>query len=652
MDRWEIRPTQTPDDPDRHTLLIRGGPADVAALVKKFGALLGRPTPFLGEDFNLSLVVHRLTPEIRERLETWLKEAVPATRPVEEAVSSLSAAMTSPSAAAEPASAPAPVPVPIPAPPEPQIPPPIRLEMPPLAAPSAPEAAPPVPAEVPIPPMPEPAATAPAPAPTTIPPLPEVKPPTVEMKPPVPEMPPLISLTPAPAASDALPPNDPLASMPTLAPPPAAAAPSEPAATPPPPEPAAPALPASAPPPATPPPEPPFLMPLRAAWTMETLIVGAYNRFAHAAATQVIASPGTMYNPLYLYGVPGTGKSHLLHAIARSLSKGLDGVGLFSTTGPRLSRGVNAGLAAKNLAEIEKKAADSKAFLIDDIHLMAVSEQNKDALAKIFKTFFDRQQQVVITSLYPPRALGALEEALKFSFSKGWSVDLKIPNPAAQKDLISFAADHAGSKLSIEEVGMLHEKLSQWGYQDLTLWLRRLVAFKELREAAGQPASVSDMLPLIYEPVLAGIGEPPKTGAPFQPPPAQAGAAPLAVIVPKDQLVMSTFAAAQFHEVGAKFGLRQSYRHALWESYDAQQPFGVPFLIGDLCHRAGVTRALIVGPTPDSPLGPRSAEFAHAVRRILENIGVEMGWIPFSGLTTAAHYLNAHLDFVSAPRAP
>ena len=63
-----------------------------------------------------------------------------------------------------------------------------------------------------------------------------------------------------------------------------------------------------------------------------------------------------------------------------------------------------------------------------------------------------------------------------------------------------------------------------------------------------------------------------------------------------------------------------------------------------MCHRAGVTRALIVGPTPDSPLGPRSVEFAHATRRILESFNVEMAFIPFNGLSVDAHFLNAHLD--------
>ena len=71
-----------------------------------------------------------------------------------------------------------------------------------------------------------------------------------------------------------------------------------------------------------------------------------------------------------------------------------------------------------------------------------------------------------------------------------------------------------------------------------------------------------------------------------------------------------------------------------------------------MCNRAGVTSAIAVGPPPDSPLGARSAEFSHALRRILESLGVRLGWIPYTGLGVAAHYLNVHLDFAPDPAKP
>jgi hypothetical protein len=504
---------------------------------------------------------------------------------------------------------------------------------------------PPIPSLAP-PPPPEPAVSL-APPP---PPVPAPEPP-IPVPPPPPPPPP----TPVPAPAPAAPVIPPIAPEPekpalvSLAPEAAPAAPPPPPPPPPAPEPAAAPLPASAPPPAVVA-ESPLVVELRPDWTMETLLVGAYNRFAHAAAASVVSSPGSMYNPLFLYGVPGTGKSHMLHAIAGALSKGLGGSVLMTTTGSRLSRGVNAALARKSMAEIDVRVTNSKALLIDDIHLMAISDQNKDALAKIFKSFFDRQLQVVITSLYPPKALGALEEALKFSFSKGWSVDLKMPSPAVQKDLIASAADRAGAGLANEELAALHEKLSSWGYQDLSQWLKRIIVFKKVREAAGQPAALVNILPLIYDPVLSGGAEAPKPPpGGFKPPPAGPDAPAMAVIAPKGQEGLATLAAALFYEVGAKNGFPQTYRHVMWETYDAAVPFGVPFMIGELCARAGVSRAIIVGPPPDSPLGPRSAEVAHAVRRILESVNVEMAWIPYQGLQLGAHYLNAHLDLAPLP---
>ncbi|MFI5363116.1 MAG: DnaA ATPase domain-containing protein [Elusimicrobiota bacterium] len=566
MEKWDIRPTPSADDPDRHVLLLKGGPTDVAALLKKFGALLGRPSPAKVKGFNLSLVLHRLKPAKRAKLEAWLEDASPRPAP---------ARTPAAPAANEPAAAPASPPPSLPA----------------LAA--LPAAEPP-----------------PAAAPSE------------------PERPALISLA--------------------LEPPPAVPVPTMPLA--PPPEPTAPAaFAAPAPEPLAAPSPDAVSVDLRADWTMDSLLVGAYNRFAHAAAMSVVTSPGTMYNPLFLYGAPGTGKSHMLHAIGEALSKGLGSSVLLTTSGSRLSRAVNAALAGKGTAEIEARAGKSKALLVDDLHLLAVSDQNKDSLAQLFKSFFDRKLQVVITSLYPPRSLGALEEALKFSFSKGWSVDVKIPNPTIQKDLISAAAERARVGLNADELNLLHEKLSAWGYSDLMVWLKRVAVLRKTREAAGQPAALQDILRLIYEPVLAGGTEAPATAASnYAPPSAPADAEPIAVITPKGPEGLGAFAARQFYEAGAKNGFARIYRHALWETYDPAVPFGVPFLIGEMCRRAAVTSALIVGPTPDSPLGPRSAEFAHAARRILESSGVELAFIPYSGLQLEAHYINAHLDLASA----
>ncbi|MBI2384373.1 MAG: ATP-binding protein [Elusimicrobia bacterium] len=627
MDRWEIRPSPNAEDPQRHLLLLRGGVADVAAVLKKFGALCGRPTPLDGEEYNLSFVLHKVTPEVSEKLNDWLGKMSP-----------------------KPAPAPAAAPPPPPATPPPnQLPPMPEIPPMPTLAPAA-NAVPPPPSLIPPPPPLSgiPSASILPPPGDILPPIPlppGMTPPPPAALPPAKE--PLISLGPEAAFTPPAPMSPPPAPVPTPAPAPAPATapPTEvrmatpgPAATP---------APAEAAPIAVNPASTALTDELRPDWTFETLLVGAYNRFAHAAAMSVVTSPGSMYNPLFLYGVPGTGKSHLLYAIANSMSKGLGTSSLLVTSGARLSRVVSAAAASGNMAAIDKKVADSKAIFVDDIHLLAITDQNKDLLAKIFKSFFDRSQQVVITSMYPPKALGTLEEALKFTFSKGWSVDLKIPSPNIQRDLVAAVADRVGAQLSGDEIGQLSDKLILWGYPDMSLWTRRIAALRRIRAAAGQPSPLMDLLRIIYEPITIGSEAPPVStaAATFSPPGAPAGSEPLAIVVPKGQQGLGEYAASLFLDTGVKNGFTRPYRYAMMGTYDAMQQVGVPFQIADMCHRAGVSRALVVGPGADSPLAARANEFGHAVRRILDSSGVATGWVPHAQVHIAAHYVNAHLDF-------
>jgi len=108
---------------------------------------------------------------------------------------------------------------------------------------------------------------------------------------------------------------------------------------------------------------------------------------------------------------------------------------------------------------------------------------------------------------------------------------------------------------------------------------------------------------------------------------------------------MVTWLVERFYQVGAAFGLQQTYRHVLCESYDSEQPLGVPFQIGDSCRRSQAQAALVLGPPRETRLAAREGEFSHAVRHILDSVGVAAGWVPFAETTTTRPFLAAHLDF-------
>lgn len=706
MEKWAIRPDPAPHDPKRHVLLLKGTMTDVSAILRKFGAMCGRPTELAvtAEGYNYRLALHAVTPSGLEKLGQALNGMAPgggtasATLPPPPAVEPPAFAPLSPAPAPSGLDAPLPSlpslgePAPgglggvpdapglpsLGAPDAPGLPSLGGLETPGLpsmpalgglpAAGSAPGLAPVEPALPPPPPVPTPEPT-PAPAPmlqpvelTAPPPVPvPTPPPSLEAPPPVPmptpppaEPPPATVLQPVAAAPETFPP----AGAPTPAPPPPAAATPPPLSAP-----AAEPAPLAAPAPviapgvlqqAAPAPARPVWglhQALDAGHSFETLLVGAYNRFAHAAATSVVSAPGTMYNPLFLYGAPGAGKTHVAQSIARALGQALGDENVLSTSGSRLSSAVSHALAENRYKELDEVLQKAKALVVDDIHLLAVTEANRQTLAQVFAIFFSKNLQVVLTSIYPPRALGALEEALKISFGKGWSVDVKIPNPNVQAEIVRSQLDRLAIQLSTDEGKRFLELLGP-NYFESIRWARRLKRFVRQGQAVGRNPAPPDLFPVLFDPGVKQPHEEMPTAAElqsiaaFKPPAPKPDAKNIAFMVPKGGEALAPWVLARFFQTGGELGITQSYRPVLVEAYDAQQPFGVPFQIGELCARSNAQAAVVIGPPPDTQLAQREQEFSHAVNRILEGLDVPMGWLKFKGTTALPNYLRVHLDLL------
>ena len=390
-----------------------------------------------------------------------------------------------------------------------------------------------------------------------------------------------------------------------------------------------------------------------AARGFDSLIVGPFNRFAHAAAASVVGAPGTMYNPMFLHGAPGVGKTHLLQAIGAGLGETLGAENIILTSGGRLTRAANLALAGYEGAAFEAELARAKALLVDDVHLLSVGEANSALLSKAFNFFFSRNLQVVMTSIYPPRALGALEEALKISISRGWSVDLKLPGPSIQLEIINAFLDKRGANIPSEDVKKFHEMLGK-NYFESERWIRRFLVFLKLRESSSEAQKCDELLSALFDPgVRVGSPELPSPAElqsvqGFMPPAPGPQARGLALLVPKGQEAMAPWVASRFAQAAELFKIPDGgYRQVLTATYDAGQPFGVPFQIGEMCANAGADVALVLGPAADSSLASREAEFSHAVVHVLESLGIAAGWIAHRGTMFAGPFLRAHLDFLA-----
>ena len=357
-----------------------------------------------------------------------------------------------------------------------------------------------------------------------------------------------------------------------------------------------------------------------------------------------------MYNPLFLYGPAGVGKSHMIAAIGAGLKKALADARVILTSGTRLAGAATLAAADNKLPELEAELKAAKALLVDDLHLLAVNDKNQAFLGQIFAHYFKSGLQVVFTSLYPARSLASMEEALKISLAKGWSVDLKAPAAEPRRDMMTSAFSRAGVEFTQDEVSVFMDKIAD-KQADCKRWAKRLLTIKALREAVGEPTPMDKILSEIFTSDAGPEGQELPTApeidaaAKFAPPPPGKTAKNLAIFLPKAHEALMTWVVSRFHETRPPYDKELSYRHVLLQTYDADQPFGIPFQIGEAARLCGADAVLLVGPPLAAALAAKAGDFAHAVGHIVESQDVAFSWIPPGGLLSKANFFRAHLDF-------
>ena len=157
-------------------------------------------------------------------------------------------------------------------------------------------------------------------------------------------------------------------------------------------------------------------------YTFDAFVIGSGNQFAHAACQAVAERPSKAYNPLFLYGGVGMGKTHLMHAI---------GNGIEGSTCLGAQQFVDSLIAALQEGTVERWRARFRAagaLLIDDVHFLAGKERTQEELFHVFNDMYDQGKQVVLSSDRPPKELEDLEERLRSRFEGGLVVAIQPPD--------------------------------------------------------------------------------------------------------------------------------------------------------------------------------------------------------------------------------
>lgn len=193
--------------------------------------------------------------------------------------------------------------------------------------------------------------------------------------------------------------------------------------------------------------------------TFETFVVGSSNRFAHAAAQAVAATPGAAYNPLFIYGNSGLGKTHLLCAISNEIKRNNPDVDIIFTKGEEFVSLIVEGIKAKNMQEIHNKYRNCDILLVDDIQFIAGKESTQEEFFHTFNALTQDGKQIVLASDRAPKDIEILDERLRNRFEWGLIADIQPPDIETRMAIIQRKANTLGLELPADVIQFIAEKI-------------------------------------------------------------------------------------------------------------------------------------------------------------------------------------------------
>ncbi len=215
-------------------------------------------------------------------------------------------------------------------------------------------------------------------------------------------------------------------------------------------------------------------------YTFDTFVVGKSNNFAHAASLAVVEAPGKAYNPLFLYGGVGLGKTHLMHAIGHAVKEMNPSARIVYVTSEMFTNDMIEAVRAGKNVEFRQRYRNVDLLMIDDIQFIAGKQAVQEEFFNTFNTLHNAGKQIVISSDRPPKEIKALEERLSSRFEWGLVADIQAPDLETRTAILRNRAQNEHVEISDDIINFIAENIVD-NIRKLEGSLNRVIAYARLK---------------------------------------------------------------------------------------------------------------------------------------------------------------------------
>ena len=227
--------------------------------------------------------------------------------------------------------------------------------------------------------------------------------------------------------------------------------------------------------------------------TFDTFVVGSSNRFAHAASLAVAEAPGAAYNPLFLYGGVGLGKTHLMHAIGHFIQDHFPSLRLLYLPSEMFTNELISAIKNNKNVEFRERFRNVDVLMLDDIQFIAGRDSTQEEFFHTFNALHNAGKQIIISSDKPPREIARLEERLRSRFEWGLVADIQKPDFDTRIAILRKKAENEGIEISDDMLELIAQRIES-NIRELEVSLTRVNAYARLNNCPIDEEVISRVL--------------------------------------------------------------------------------------------------------------------------------------------------------------